>query len=328
MSIDKTLIITTINEKTKAISAFEKQLEGWNIILIGDKKSKLIEDSDNVKFLSINDQQKLDFSVTAHLPYNHYVRKNIGYLYALHQNTHLIYDTDDDNLPYEDWMFPKFNDVSYETISKTKYFNVYSAFTDEKIWPRGYPLTYLSKKNEYKSNSQQNSIAVWQGLADLDPDVDAIHRLIFNKNIRFNKREPLVLDRGVYCPFNSQNTLWNRDMLPYAYLPTTVTFRFTDILRGYVAQRCFWEHGKNLGFTSATVYQERNEHNLLKDFESEIPCYTQIEKMVVILDKLNLRDDYEFNLLSIYEALANEQIVDKKELDIVRAWIKDINKFL
>lgn len=57
------------------------------------------------------------------------------------------------------------------------------------------------------------------------------------------------------------------------YLPTTVTFRYTDILRGLVAQPIMWDFGYRVAFTEATVTQERNTHNLFEDFRDEIPMY-------------------------------------------------------
>ena len=66
------------------------------------------------------------------------------------------------------------------------------------------------------------------------------------------------------------------------YLPAHVTFRFTDILRGLVAQPILWAAGYQLGFTRATVVQERNPHELLEDFESESPGYLRVEKIVDI----------------------------------------------
>lgn len=321
------VVITTINEKTEAVCAFE-ELGVGKITLVGDLKSKPISSNKITKFLSVKEQEQLGFHISKKLPYNHYVRKNIGYLYALKEGGEMIYDTDDDNLPYKNWTFPTMDSYRGELIKEAKYFNVYSRFTDELIWPRGFPLNRVSKPEDWVSEEDNADIGVWQGLADLDPDVDAIHRLIYGKEIRFNERRPLVLDIGTYCPFNSQNTLWKKEMMPYAYLPSTVTFRFTDILRGYVAQRCFWEHGQRLGFTKATVFQERNEHDLMKDFESEIPCYMQIEKLVSILNTIELNTDFRHNLTSIYQALAKEGIVQLNELDIIEAWINDISKFI
>ena len=33
------------------------------------------------------------------IPWNHFGRKNVGFLYAIAHGAHVIYDTDDDNIP-------------------------------------------------------------------------------------------------------------------------------------------------------------------------------------------------------------------------------------
>lgn len=324
----KTIVITTINDLTKAVAKFREVAPEWNILLIGDKKSVPIKSSDElVRFISVEEQNELPLKLKEFLPFNHYVRKNLGYLYALMNGAVSIYDTDDDNIPYDDWAFPDFNN-SARLVKNAKYVNAYSFFTEEHIWPRGFPLNEIAKSPQYDESNERVEVGVWQGLADLDPDVDAIFRLVMPAEITFNKSPPIVLDKSVYCPFNSQNTLWHRDMLPYAYLPATVTFRFTDILRGYVAQRCLWEHGKHLGFTAASVYQERNDHDLMKDFESEIPCYTQITNLVSCLDSLSLTNDPSDNLVKVYSELTNLGIVSKDELPMIKAWVADISRCL
>jgi len=40
-------------------------------------------DVDGVTFLSPEDQEKLPYRIAAQLPWNHFGRKNIGYLYAI-----------------------------------------------------------------------------------------------------------------------------------------------------------------------------------------------------------------------------------------------------
>ena len=50
------VIITTINEKSKAIEQYELK-EDVKILLIGDKKSHLIESNDKLIYLSIEDQK-------------------------------------------------------------------------------------------------------------------------------------------------------------------------------------------------------------------------------------------------------------------------------
>jgi len=145
--------------------------------------------------------------------------------------------------------------------------------------------------------------------------VDAIYRLTNNEPCDFDERPPLVLGRGTWCPFNSQNTLFMRELFPLLYLPAYVTFRFTDILRGLVAQPIAWAAGYRLGCTSATVVQERNPHDYLKDFESEIPCYLLAQKVAdtvsgVVRESTSITD----NLYNSYEALRALDIVPEEEM--------------
>jgi len=319
----KTLIITTINPKTEAVDAFANLLEDWEIILVGDKKSQSIEDEGNITFLSVEKQKEIEFETADVTPYNHYARKNIGYLYAIKSGAEVIYDTDDDNIPYQNWVFPKFKQSELVT-TESRYWNVYKHFTEEKVWPRGYPLDEINSKISYSEKKKEVDIGVWQGLADKEPDVDAIHRLTIGKQIIFNTHPPITLDKHVYCPFNSQNTLWRKNSFPLLYLPSTVSFRFTDILRGYITQRLLWKNDHHLGFTQSTVYQDRNEHDLMADFKSEIDCYLQSKSVVNILESINLDEDYLESLKKVYTALSKEGIVSDLELNRLEAWSNDI----
>ena len=169
-------------------------------------------------------------------------------------------------------------------------------------------------------------IGVWQGLADLDPDVDAIYRLTSGKEIIFNNASPVVLDKHVYCPFNTQNTAWNLKAFPLMYLPATPSFRYTDILRGFIAQRLLWETNMYLGFTKATVFQERNAHDLMKDFVDEIECYTKTEAAVELLETLVPSGDLHADMNLAYVTLVEHGLVEMRELDLLRAWQNDFNR--
>ena len=320
----KCIVITTINPKSKGIVHFEQMFD-WNIILVGDKKSVPIESFDNLTYLSIQDQKNLGYEIVKVCPYNHYARKNIGYLYAIQNGADIIYDTDDDNLPYDDWYRPDFV-CSKRYVSDQKFVNIYKYFTKELIWPRGYPLDEIHQQEHFnlKENEPIN-IGIWQGLADIDPDVDAIFRLVFNKRIKFESKPSVALEKGHYCPFNSQNTFWRKKTFPYLYLPAMTSFRFTDILRGYIAQRLIWEQDFHLGFTKATVYQKRNIHNIMKDFDDEIECHLNTKSIVELLDSLVLTSDSLLNLETVYTALIEQGFIITQELDICKAWIADLN---
>lgn len=324
-NMKKFIIITTINEKTKAIVNFEKK-DDWQLVVVGDKKSKPISNSSNLTFLSVDDQKKLGFSISEKLPYNHYTRKNIGYLYAVREGAEVIYDTDDDNIPYSQWGQEKFECDNF-IQDGGEFVNIYKYFTDEYVWPRGFPLDLVNSKNELVTEkSRPAKIGVWQGLADLDPDVDAIYRLLFNKPVTFERKESVALNVGTYCPFNSQNTFWHKDAFPFLYLPATTSFRFTDILRGFIAQRLLWAAGMHLGFHQATVYQERNVHDFMKDFRDEVECFLNTTQVIRILQNSETGSNPLENLEMAYQSLLENKLIAAEELEILSSWRKDFEK--
>lgn len=320
----KFIVITTIHEKSTAIKEFEK-FDDWHIVLVGDVKSVAIQNTERLTYLSIKDQFETDFNLARLAPENHYARKNLGYLYAIKNGADIIYDTDDDNTPYPHWSLPHFKCDKICT-STNKFINAYKLFTDELIWPRGYPLDEISNRDSYSlRNSNAMDVGIWQGLADLEPDVDAIFRLVFHKSIKFKSNTPFYLPKHSYCPVNSQNTLWRRELFYLLYLPCTVSFRFTDILRGYIAQRLLWEHDYHAGFIGANVYQERNPHNLMNDFKDEIIFYTRTKEIIELLENVSLKTTLHENLVLIYEHLFENGIVEKNELELCETWLKDLN---
>lgn len=324
MKKTKYIIITSIFEPTKAVKKFSK-LNDYQLVVVGDKKSPEKWECENVVYLSVDDQLSFDFPLLNKLPFNHYCRKMIGYLFAIQNGAEVIIDTDDDNIPYDNWDFPEFNG-SFEQIEGNQGFlNLYKEFTSDFIWPRGLPLKDILKDKRYSKNEVSCNVGIWQGLADGDPDVDAIYRLTSNKLCNFDKRSPLVLGGGSVCPFNSQNTATIKDLFALLYLPSFVTFRFTDILRGIVAQPIMWAKGYQLGFTEATVVQERNEHDFMRDFESEVPMYLRIEESLEIAQKIASPDlTVSENLLAVYKGLEEVGIVEEREVSLLKSWIDSI----
>jgi hypothetical protein len=320
--MDKFIVITSIFPPTEAIEKFAK-LKEWKVIVVGDRKTEAEWNYPGVTYISPEEQQEVFNKFSSLLPWNSYTRKNIGYLHAISQGARVIYETDDDNIPLENWVNEPDFSTEAELLSDASFVNIYSYFTDKKVWPRGIPLRCVLDPETPKVTSATNlMVGVWQFLADGDPDVDAIYRLTNNTPIYFNLRAPLVLNQGACCPFNSQNTYFRKEVFPLLYLPSTVTFRFTDILRGLVAQPILWAAGYHLGFAGATVLQKRNPHDYLNDFESEIPCYLLAERVVQIA-KVAVSSEMSIpeNLLSVYRALSDKGIVSEKELETLNCWL-------
>lgn len=263
---------------------------------------------------------------------NHYCRKNLAYIEAIKEGAEVIIDTDDDNYPKQGddqngtgaWSYPPFDGVYAHTCAgRQEFVNAYRFFTDDLIWPRGFPLPHVCDLfDAARTVPQPSTVGVWQGLADEDPDVDAIFRLTRGGRTTFNPGKPIVLARGSVCPFNSQNTVVRKELFPLLYLPA-VTFRFTDILRGLVAQPIMWQHGYTLGFTQATVDQARNPHDYLKDFESEIPVYLHAGKIHRIVNAvLQPGQSIPDGMRAAYKALYGHKIVEREELSRLAAWLQ------
>jgi hypothetical protein len=103
----------------------------------------------------------------------------------------------------------------------------------------------------------------------------------------------------------------------------------TDIWRSFVAQRICWANDWGILFHEPTVWQERNEHNLMRDFRDEVPGYLNNASIAEALDKLSLphgADKLGDNLRACYEELVRMELVGKQELDLLEAWIADLEQ--
>lgn len=328
----KALIITSIaDDKHPVLQSYAKDCieKDIHFICIGDTKSPDTFTIDGCDFWSVDRQLQTEFEFAKLCPTKHYTRKNIGYLLAIKNGYEEIVETDDDNLPKADFWNSKTRTVTAHDIQHTDWVNVYRFFSDAFIWPRGLPLEEIQKATPDLNQFEQKQIdcPIQQGLADENPDVDAVYRLTYPLPLNFNKGLQVALGRDAWCPFNSQNTYWYKDAFPLLYLPAYCSFRMTDIWRSFVAQRIAWENGWSILFHEATVWQERNEHNLLKDFEDEIPGYLNNAKIAKELAALPIKGGKE-NLLDdltlCYQMLTDKGFVGKEEMALVNAWCNDI----
>src|SRR6202008_3580364 len=125
---------------------------------------------------------------------------------------------------------------------------------------------------------------------------------------------------GAWCPFNSQSTWWFAAAYPLMYLPSFVSFRMTDIWRSFIAQRCLWAMGCGVVFHGAEMFQERNEHNLLRDFEQEVPSYVGNDRFRKVLEAVELDTGTHAsgaNLRRCYEALVHAGLIESREMPLV-----------
>jgi hypothetical protein len=320
------IVITSIFAPTEAVLSFSK-LVGYHLVVVGDKKTPADWHCEGASYLAADGPDGAGHSLSKVLPSDHYCRKMMGYLYSMSKGADTIIDTDDDNIPGGRWGFPAPEGHFSFIPEGYGFINIYRLYTDQVIWPRGFPLDLVAAPSQFPDRLVEGHgrVGVWQGLADRDPDVDAIYRLTNAAPCYFRERPPVVLGKNTISPFNSQNTWTRRELFPLLYLPAGVNFRFTDILRGLVAQPIMWLYDYHLGFTHATVVQQRNPHDPFSDFIDEIPMYRHAGEVAgIVSGVVSGGKTMADNLFNAYTALEGRGIVNGRELIVLEAWLRDV----
>ncbi len=348
-------VLTTIQEPTDDVRELHRRLleSGGGLVIAGDAKGPAAWDLPESYFLSLSAQLESGFSLAHALPTGHYARKNIGYLHAIRSGADCIYETDDDNAPLDSWG-PRPEAVSKvrktESISgcqdfslsgfSSQWVNVYRYFSNDlNIWPRGLPLNEIHSAppltsdlrpptSDLRSSTSDIRAPIQQGLVNGSPDVDAIWRLTQDRPFEFEPRDSVWLAPGQWCPFNTQSTWWFPVAYPLLYVPSYCSFRMCDIWKSFIAQRCLWAMGFGIVFHAPEVFQQRNEHNLMKDFEDEVPGYLQNPRIAEVLDGLNLSGVPSDDLRSCYKALVKEGFFPDREFMLVDCWLADLGEIL
>jgi STELLO glycosyltransferases len=325
------LVVTSIAGPTAQLRslAARAETEGVDFVVVGDEGSPTALTLRGCEFFDLADQLKTGFLYAERCPTRHYARKNIGYLIAMLRHAPLIVETDDDTIAYEAFWEPRSARPTAGHIAEVGWINVYRYFSQARIWPRGFPLNRIDEDvPDYGSlDVASQTCPIQQGLVDDDPDVDAIYRLLLQLPIRFESTPAVALGSGAWSPFNSQNTTWFPEAYPLLYLPSYCSFRVTDIWRSFVAQRIAWANGWSVLFHRATVKQDRNAHDLMRDFRDEVPSYLHNSEICATLERLDLPAGVEqigHNMRCAYAALVEGNWIDRRELSLLDAWLADV----
>lgn len=339
-------VVTTIFPASEAIKTLG-QLPGWCTVVVGDRKGPQAGEyqagSASVLHLSAAEQEELGRKLHSirHLPWNSFGRKNVGFLFAMSQGAHTIFDFDDDNIPaigsiQKFTHMMKQSHIAARVVNGPLQVNVYPLFASTASpWPRGFPLDGIrvaepALMEEYLSTARVDTatIGVVQSLAQHNPDVDAIFRLTQKLPVMFKERTPVVLDTGTFSPFNAQATFWYPLSFLTMLLPTSVHGRVADILRSYITQTALWQFDAKLAFVSPLVdVTTRNPHSLLADFQAEYPLYYKIPALLQALSKK--RHDLAGKTLAdafftIYVYLYEYGFIESQDVVLAKAWIEDV----
>jgi len=324
------LVVTSIHAPNEALRELAAGCRGagWDFVVAGDVKSPPDFALDGCRFLSIEAQRSSGFALAAVCPERSYTRKNLGYLEAVRAGARVIVETDDDNRPRPEFWGGRQRVVECRPVAREGWVNAYRYFSGNFIYPRGLPLPHARDEVPAAGAPRPLSAPIQQGLADEDPDVDAVYRMLFPLPFRFERDDgPVFLSPGAWCPFNSQNTTFFEEALPLLYLPAHCSFRMTDIWRSFVAQRILHARGSGVLFHGPTVWQERNEHDLQRDFMEETPGYAHNAAIRERLAGLPFAPDETIPAMMerCYQALIREGWVGAGEESLLRAWLRDLH---
>ena len=359
-------VLTTIFEPTEAVRR-QVKLMNWCLVIVSDLKTPTEyitgwvagEGNDKVVFLTPEDQERLNWTMFVNaIPWKHFGRKNIGYLYAIAHGASVIWDFDDDNM-LKFWISgaapagaPSLDATVSKVVSNKAAviealepkghnwptYNLYPTMGAPALpsWPRGLPLVDI--KHPQCSNAtvgsievETKSIAVLQSLADVEPDVDAIYRITMPMPRPFafkrtDETKPLMIPTGVLTPYNAQATIHFKSSFWALLLPVTVTGRVSDIWRSYFAQRLFWDCGLQVGFTERPlVVHDRSEHSNLGDLDAERDLYMKSEHLVKFLGSWKGKTKTLVKRIEeLWIALYEHQYIELEDVTLVQYWLESL----
>ena len=300
------------------------------LVIIGDKKTPVWDKSalpDFVHYFSVEDQIDKWPNLAKLLHFNHYARKNLAYLWAIENNVSILLDTDDDNSSEID-VFDNVPNNFRSIDSEVEWVNAYGYFGKHEIWHRGLPLDEARKPlSECIESPAGLDWHCFQSIVDGDPDLDAVGRMLYPESHYFENQAPLMLTGRNFCPTNSQATLWKKPILPLLYLPVTSSFRMTDIWRGIVLSGYMRESSLNTVIGKLGFRQDRNEHNLVKDFLDEVPGHEHNRLIRALSDNTwkeieSCKENWKQGILDVYKHLVDSELLQQLDLDCLAEFTK------
>jgi hypothetical protein len=272
----KIIVTTTINPPTRAIELFQAML-GWELVVVGDLQTPVPYRLQRGTYLAPDDQQRYDRALSDAIGWNCIMRRNFGILAAYDMGADVVALVDDDNIPYGHWgtklMVGREVEVTwYETELPT--FDPLGATNHPQLWHRGFPLQLIAHRDYRNRRTRRVHVDFQADLWDGDPDIDAICRMEHAPDCKFDPAGfPIAANKP--SPVNSQNTFLSGAMLRDYFLYPHIG-RMDDIWAGYYAQSI----GHRVAYGRASVRQERNPHDPVKDMRAEYLGYENNLRLV------------------------------------------------
>ncbi|GAB2221595.1 hypothetical protein Droror1_Dr00012780 [Drosera rotundifolia] len=320
------------------------KIKGWQVLAIGNSRTPADWELKGAIYLSLETQAKLSFRVLEYLPFDSYIRKSVGYLFAIQHGAMKIFDADDRGYVIDGDLGKHFDvelvgeqarqeillQYSHENVNRTVV-NPYIHFGQRSVWPRGLPLENVGEVSheEYYTEIYSGKQFIQQGISNGLPDVDSVFYFTRKSeleafDIRFDERAPKVaLPQGVMVPVNSFNTLYHSSAFWALMLPVSVSSMASDVLRGYWGQRLLWEIGGHVVVYPPTVY--RRDRIESYPFSEEKDLHVNVGRLIKFLVSWRSTKNrlYE-KILELSYVMAEERFWTENDVKFTAAWLQDL----
>ncbi|KAJ4779448.1 tRNA (Guanine-N(7)-)-methyltransferase subunit trm82 [Rhynchospora pubera] len=339
---EKWILVSVSSAPTDALRALTR-IKGWQLLAVGNSETPTDWSVKGAIYLSLEQQAQLGFRSVDFLPYSSYVRKSVGYLFAIQHGAKMIFDADDRaevlgsdlgrhfNTDLVEQKHPVLLQYSHANPNRTVV-NPYIHFGQRSVWPRGLPLDHVGDvaHEEFYTEVFGGRQFIQQGLSNGLPDVDAVFYYtrkssgLESFDIRFDEDAPkVVLPQGMMVPVNSFNTLYHSQAFWGLMLPVSVSSMASDVIRGYWAQRILWEIGGYVAVYPPTIY--RMDKVEAYPFSEEKDLHVNVNRLIKFLNswRSNKRTLFE-RILHLSYAMAEEGFWSEQDVKMTAAWLQDL----
>ena len=334
----KTALVTTTIHVPKALKFLRALDPDVAFFVIGDQKTppeaaEFCRALRPVQYLSADDQQKLSWQTCKHLPWNSITRRNIGVLEALQWGADIIIAWDDDNIPLHSDYFLQFSSALTNPFdgllasSPSDWFD-----PGELLLPRaphrGFP--HGKKAQPRFETITDAEVGVCAGMVLGDPDIGAVERLANAPNVHGAScllQSGFVVDpRETWTVFNTQNVAYRRALAP-AMLMCPQYGRYDDIIASIITQRVMAGQGWHVRQGQPFAYQQRNEHDVIRDLALELWGMQHIESIARWLELIQLGSGDPLRTAQKMWSVPHLHHLDGVK-ELAQAWFKDMEKVL
>jgi hypothetical protein len=340
---ERWIVVSVSDYPTDSLRNLVK-IRGWQVLAVGNSRTPSDWSLKGAIFLSLEQQASLGFRVVDFLPYDSYVRKTVGYLFAIQHGAKKIFDADDRGDVISGDLGKHFDvdlfgegarqetilQYTHENPNRTVV-NPYIHFGQRSVWPRGLPLENVGEvgHEEYYTEVFGGRQFIQQGISNGLPDVDSVFYFTRKSgleafDIRFDERAPKVaLPQGVMVPVNSFNTIYHSPAFWGLMLPVSISTMASDVLRGYWGQRILWEVGGYVAVYPPTVH--RYDRVEAYPFSEEKDLHVNVGRLIKFLVSWKSSKHRLFEkILELSFVMAEEGFWTDKDVKFTAAWLQDL----